>query len=605
MKRIIRKVCMLCCAASLITMISSCQDWLDMPSKSAYDSTSIFTSVDRAEMATKGAYSGLWVLLWNYYVNYGTDEMQSSEGLSGSKNCVGNYVYTTGNVPGSEFNSVYTGIAKANNCIKQIPLMDAFENGTATEKARLRQYLGECLAIRAIHYWNLIRYWGDVPYITLPQEDYDSFYSSRTSRDVIYDGIIADMQKAIEYLPWYSESGYSTPERITKNAAYGFLARISLYAAGYSLRWDLNTYDASTCKMAKRDDANRVKQLYQIASDACQAVITKGENTLNPSFEAQFRTYAEGKYYPQESMFEYAQYGSQMNSLRAGYSYGMRIISGALYGKCESLVYYQPTLYYSFADGDSRRDVSCPNYEIAADGKRTMTTLANRKSIGKWRVNWRSTAAGTTSAMYQNINFALLRYSDVLLMYAEAQNELNGKPTASGIAAYETVRKRAFGNNSIGTTPTDYDGFFKAIVNERKYELAFEGTRRTDLIRWNLLGQVVNETKTELTKMYNRQAPYQNLPEWVAYPNEYSKTWQDPSVTLKDFIEVKPSETATFKCPAGYTLLKDYITGLKPSDNFVANFARGYEANNVELFPIAQSIMDVNKGLAGQQHPKY
>ncbi len=605
MKKIIKKVYMLFCSVALITSIISCQDWLDMPSKSSYDSTSVFVSVDRAEMATKGAYEGMWVMLWNYYVNFGTDEMQSAESLSGSKNCVGNYVYTTGLVPGSEFNGVYTGIAKANNCIKNIPLMAEFENGAATEKAKLRQYVGECLVIRAIHYWNLIRYWGDVPYITLPQEDYDTFYSSRTSRDVIYDGIIADMQKAIEYLPWYDESGYTTPERISKNAAYGFLARISLYAAGYSLRWDMNTYDASTCKMAKRDDPARVKELYQIASDACKAVIDKGENSLNPSYEAQFRTYSEGTYYPKESMFEYAQYGSQMNTLRAGYALGMRCISGSLYGKCESVAYYQPTLYYSFANGDSRRDITCPNYEIAADGKRTMTSLSSRRSIGKWRVNWRTVAAGTSSATYQNINIALLRYSDILLMFAEAQNELNNGPTTEGIAAYEAVRKRAFGNNSIGQTPTDYEGFFKAIVNERKYELAFEAMRRTDLIRWNLLGEVVNQTKAELTKMYNREAPYQNLPEWVAYPNEYSKTWKDPSVTLNNLIEVKPSETATFVCPAGYTILKDYLTGLKPTDNFVSNFARGYVENNVELFPFAQIVMDVNKGLAGQQHPKY
>ena len=74
----------------------------------------------------------------------------------------------------------------------------------------------------------------------------------------------------------------ATPERFTKNSAYGILARVALYAAGYSLRWDLNTvpYTQSSLKIAQRSDAARIKELYQIAADACKAVITKGENKL-------------------------------------------------------------------------------------------------------------------------------------------------------------------------------------------------------------------------------------------------------------------------------------------------------------------------------------
>ena len=72
-----------------------------------------------------------------------------------------------------------------------------------------------------------------------------------------------DLQDAIELLPWKSEGMVSTPERFTKNSAYGILARVALYAAGYSLRWDLNTvpYDAATVRIAQRDDQNRIKEL--------------------------------------------------------------------------------------------------------------------------------------------------------------------------------------------------------------------------------------------------------------------------------------------------------------------------------------------------------
>jgi starch-binding outer membrane protein, SusD/RagB family len=617
MKMITKKIYYLAIAFTLAISISSCSDWLDIPSTTSYDSENVFTSVGRADLATLGTYNGLWNLLWNYYPTYGTDEAQSSEGITGSKNCVANYVYSTSNVPTSEFSSAYQCISKANICIKKIPLMSAYSNGTELEKTQLKKMVAECKVIRAVHYLNLIRYWGDVPYITLPQEDYATFYSSRVSRDTIYDGIIADVQSAVKDLPWYSAAG-TTNERFTKNSAYGMLARIAMYAAGYSLRWDLTTYDESTCKMAKRSDTKRITELYKIASDACQSIIDHGENSLNPSFESLFRTYSAGTYYPSESLFEYAQYGSTAGTVRAGYSFGIKCDVSSMYGKAEPLSYYLPTLYYAYNFNDTRRDVTCPNYDISSNNTRTMTPLWNRKGMGKWRLNW-TTSKSTFGAMYYNINLVLLRYSDVLLMYAEAQNELNNGPTDKAKLAYEQVRLRAFGNDAskIGTTPTSYSDFFKAIVEERKLELAFEGWRRTDLIRWNLLGDKIAETKANLIKLAKRQAPYDKVPEWVAYRTLTATSWQDPNVTLTDIIEVPASGTATYKAPAGYTLLKDYIsssnwqttgasvTGLSEGGSFIANYARGYEPNKVELLPISQSIIDVNIGLAGQQHPKY
>jgi starch-binding outer membrane protein, SusD/RagB family len=613
MNSIFKKTGVASMIALLLAGSTSCEDYLNMPSTSTAATSSVFTTVALADMTTLGSYVGLYTLNNMYYPTYGTDEDQSSEGTSGSKNCVGNYVYTTANVPSSEFNAHYTCIGKCNNCIKYIPLMSEWTSGTDEEKATLRQLVGENLAIRAMHYLDLIRYWGDVPYITLPQEDLESMYSSRTSRDTIYDGIIADLQQAVEYLPWYSASG-NTCERFNKNSAYGILARTALYAAGYSLRWDLTTYAESSLQMAKRSDTDRITALYQIASDACEAVINQGENSLCSSFETLFRTYAEGTYYPEESMLEYAQYGTQNSTLRAGYTYGLRCNISSMFGKAEPLVYTQPTLYYDYSDGDTRRDVTLPNYEINASNQRIFDALGTQKGMGKWRITWKTSKA--TSAMYQDINVAILRYSDVLLMYAEAQNELNNGPTTAAIKAYEQVRTRAFGSASkIGTTPTGHDDFFTAIVKERKLELAFEGWRRTDLIRWNLLASTILETKNNLYKLANRTAPYDVLPVYIAYPTEYATSFQDTSVTLNVVRVGDTGDTTGYHLPAKYTVIK-YI-GYKATDAFVYNFARGLVSgssptdftvigsNNVELFPIAQTVMDVNTGLTGQQHPAY
>ena len=83
----------------------------------------------------------------------------------------------------------------------------------------------------------------------------------------------------------------------------------------------------------------------------------------------------------------------------------------------------------------------------------------------------------------------MLRYSDVLLMHAEALNELNNGPTADAISAFRAVRLRAFRNDAskVGAIPTDYDGFREAIIKERKLELSNESLRKTDLTRWGIL----------------------------------------------------------------------------------------------------------------------
>ena len=88
-------------------------------------------------------------------------------------------------------------------------------------------------------------------------------------------------------------------------------------------------------------------------------------------------------------------------------------------------------------------------------------------------------------------------------MYAEADNEINKGASAADVAAFNQVRTRGYGGNAslIGTTPTDYTGFFNAIVRERSLEFGGEGIRKYDLIRWNLLGSRLADAKTNLTNL--------------------------------------------------------------------------------------------------------
>ena len=608
---------------------TSCSDFLDLKSKSKTDSQSVFSSIDKAQMAVIACYTGVWMQDAWYKAQCGTDEIWSTENSSNSKNQAANYVLNDSSCPAGIYTTSYSSIERCNSCLKGLNGMTL----TGSDETKRQIYIGECLAVRAACFLNLIRYFGDVPYPTIPVLDMSTFSSSRVDRDSIYDGIIADLQKAVKVLPWYSEGVFSTPERISKNAAYGLLARTALYAAGYSLRWDLKTYDKSTLQMRRSLDESRVKNLYTIADQACKAVIDKGENSLLPKFEDVFRAINEGGVYnPKEVMFEIAEYGTTTND-RIGYTNGLCIhASNPVYGKTLPLQLIQPTFYLSFDANDTRRDVTVGNYSIDNVGN-DIAVSYGALNQGKWRCNWK--AGVRTSTSMTDVNWPILRYSDVLLMYAEAENYLNNGPTASAISAYEQVRLRAFGGDKtkIGTTPTTYDAFFKAIVKERSFELATEGWRRTDLIRWNLLDETLTATKVNTQKLAKREAPYDNIMTYRAYKQNTSTAWKDPLVALTfvDFNHQPTSEelsalatqyggtwtwTNMFTTPniAGKTNSgiagQSKIIGYKENNNvmpvWITELFRGYVKNQTELFTLSTTaIIDINPGLAGQQLPAY
>ena len=159
------------------------------------------------------------------------------------------------------------------------------------------------------------------------------------------------------------------------------------------------------------------------------------------SYEEVFRDLAT-KEYNKETMLEYGWYGANSSDVRTGYVNGIPTNgSGGTFGKGGAQMIAMPTLYFEYADGDQRRDVSVCNYGIYTDGKYQMNTYIGA-GVGKYRINWCKDRG--TSDSRRDINFPLLRYSDVLLMYAEALNELNGYATPDAVDALEKVRLRAF-----------------------------------------------------------------------------------------------------------------------------------------------------------------
>ena len=202
----------------------------------------------------------------------------------------------------------------------------------------------------------------------------------------------------------------------------------------------------------------------------------------------------------------------------------------------------------------------------------------------------------------------MMRYADVILMYAEAENELNG-PTASAKEALSMIRSRAFSEDIWDKKVTQYvdsvgsskEDFFNAIVDERYWEFGGEFLRKWDLIRWNLLGQKLDEMKENYTKILYEDPKYADVPNYIFWKrNEDGET-----------IDIlNPDYRINEESIAGYNRDR-WMSGNSSSrkettiNDYVPVFANGYDASvNNHLYPIAGTIISNSNGsLSNDQMP--
>jgi starch-binding outer membrane protein, SusD/RagB family len=560
----------------------SCKKYLNIEPVSSFGTDYIFSNVPNATNAVLGAYACLggdqgYGIRVSMYYPYDNDEMMGQGGAAGDneRRDIARFAVKPSNTQlAAPFNQMYRGIERANICIYNIPKMDMYNNGTEDQKKQLRRLYGEAITLRAQFYLELIRNWGDVPAQFLPSSFETDLFKAKTNRDSIYNVLLEDLANAAPLVPWRSEAG-GTNERITQGAVRALRARIALFAGGYSLRREGNT-------MARRND---YKDYYQVARDECNTIINQNsEHKLNPSFRAVWKDFIGAhKMEPNgEIIWEVGMAGgsSGFGDSKLGYYNGPRYNNTG-----NSALTILPTLFYSYDSMDTRRDVTCVPYDIQVGFTLQGRALQNMVD-GKFRRDWNPVT--TSAAQYFGTNWPLFRYSDVLLMFAEADNELNNGPSAGAIAAYEQVRLRAFGGNAalIGTTPVDYAGFFEAIMKERQLELAGEGIRKYDLIRWNRLGQNIAAVKAELVKMAARQPPYDQYP-----ISMYFKTGQ----TTVEWGNSLYKPTPAGATPTGYTALNWVGTGI--TNTIVNVLGSNFTPNKSELLPLPQASIDANPKL--------
>lgn len=549
--------------------INSCSDdFLDQPAYNSSNTESVFENIETADAFVQGLYRGLVPTEMFYQLGAGDTVTHSAEdgSTNNSKYNICNYQYDayTPNTVTGIYAAMYAVIERANIAISRLPTMPASPKRDAL--------LAEAKAIRAFCYHNLIRVYGDVPAIWIPLEDADpndqnTLYPKRSPRDGIYDRIIADIQESVSSLP----ASNGTPERLNKQSANALLARIALYAAGYSLRWDLNTGLAGT--MSRRADNNRVQQLYQIADAAAASVINAGTNSLvqaqggKSGFEALWFNFDRRNFAAvnQEMLWHIAEYGPNTNSAFGVYAHpGSR---GGTYGSRKALQFILPTYYLSFNQADKRRDVACTSYSIyflktgaASDTWVDVGTTYSCIMPGKFRISW---CVEPQAADARNLNIPIIRYADVLLMYAETQNYLNGGPTAAGIAALQQVRNRA----GIGSlpVPSGQQAFQDALVQERKWEFSDEFMLRTDLIRMNRIASEINATKQAMKNLSDRTGQFASTPVYRLYKfHKNAQVYGDPFLAVTYIDLTNPAEIAAVQAvPTNSSGYAAYQTTLK------------------------------------------
>lgn len=570
---------------SLGTSMTSCSDWLEMEAYTSDDIETTFSDEVRADKFVQGCYRGLIHDEMYYQLGMGETVMHSCEdgSTNNSKYMMCNYKFDA-LIPATVttiYKEQYRIIEATNIAISNLSKMP--------ETEKRNQLLGEAICIRAFCYLNLIRIYGDVPAVYTPLEEMDpndenTFYPKRSSRDEIYDKVISEVQSVIDWLPWFEESDYQTPERITKQGAYALLARLALYAGGYSLRWNLETNDPATLKMARRDDATRVKELYQIADNACFQIINHGSNSLVQAhedmsgFQYLWYNHCQRNFAATntEILWETAQYGDVTNSQFTTYAQpGSR---GGKYGSLKAMQFMLPTYYLSFNPKDTRRDVSCTSYSIyflekgsANDTWVDVGTTYSCIMPGKFRLSW---CVAPQSNKQRNLDIPIFRYADVLLMYAETQNYLNNGPTQAAKNALQEVRNRAGVGEEL-TIPNEQEAFDDAIVQERKWEFATEFTLRTDLIRMNRLAKELAKTKQAMKDLSDRKNEYANIPTYRLYKFHIDAQEYGDKFLAVDYIDLTD--------PSEIEVVKNVPTAKEEYDAFQEKILNIVKAHNIEV----------------------
>lgn len=441
------------CIVLLLLAVSCGEDFLTKNQPDTVNTTNFYKTREDAIAAINAAYQPLQrpklhnMRMWTTDIIAGNSEVganpaSASDGIETKDQS--RFTTATDNAGVLDlYRGPAPGILYCNIVLDKVPSIEM-------DDVTKQRILGEAKFLRAYYYFILVRFFGDIPLILAPQAPGDDLRPFRTPQEEVYQQIIKDLTEAIDQLPRREDYNGEDIGRASKGAAAGMLAKVYL-----------------------------TRGEWQKTVDLCNTVETLGYE-LNPAYETNFKPESENSI---ESLFE-VQYLSPVTNFwdDANQSAWTTNFMGPRDSPLTAVGWgwNQPTQEFvdAYETGDLRKDVTL-FYEGGPlfDGKeyKAEMSFVTGYSVRKFVLPKSYVPSGDSGSP---LNWPVLRYADVLLMKAEALNELNR--TSEAEDPLNAVRDRADLDEVHGLSK---DAFREKVLHERRMELAFEGHRWFDLIR--------------------------------------------------------------------------------------------------------------------------
>jgi hypothetical protein len=596
---------------------SSCSDLLEVPSNSLLSDDVVFGNEDSTNQAIGAIYdiigqnnsyrNRLWLQMGvNTDIEYRSG-WSSGAVLSSTKSDDLIALYKTNSTMGDGYSNsdnanpwsrLYQGIERANLAIAGIRKYGSPAAGNA-----MGHFLGEALTMRAFFHYDLIKWWGDVPARFEPVSE-SNIYLGKTDRDEIYNQIITDLQEAASLLQGAGEKYTQSTKRISKDAARGLLARVCLSAAGYSMH-PVGTTDAEI--KISVSDARR-NELYTIARQACRDIITDGKYHLDADFKNIFYEQCQDiETQGREAIWQLPyNYGLRGQMLRyfalpreAEFSTFTKLNNSIAIGGYFKIM---PNFYYDYNANDLRRDITVVPYKVVKNTtlnamEQSLSSGVTGFNLGKWRAEWMKTYISGNDDGTAPI---VLRYADVLLMFAEADLYLNG---TEGAEYFNMVRRRAFGQPLNTVSAYDLPLTLDNIKKERAFEFAGENIRKYDLIRWGELKSAMDVAKQKMIALRDGTGEYADVPNTLYYKYVVNNAVSAGERELVIYgLQRGETDVKTTTDPNGgwtkkeWTNAKTSTNELYLSDGFINSMYLG-DPDKRQLLPIMHQIIIVSNGM--------
>lgn len=496
----------------ILTISASCEGFLEEKPVTSVSKDGVYNSVSSAQAALAGCYASMAGYNYTGFNYFHVLNVSSGMGVSIKANDVN---LTTMNILPSDVNmtNAYNGMYETIRCANDV--IDGMKSSLIEDEAQKNMITGEAHFIRALTYFNLVRMFGKVTLVTEPVTSYSQAQGPREEVSKVYELIVSDLEKAYEILPEPKDRTNGHPH---KYAAQALLAKVYVTLAGND------------------EQSGYWKKAYDAAID----VYNFGGYELVRPYAKLFGSENKNN---KESIFE-IQFSSEVNSGRTtettfpiGHPLMGNIASeGKSWGKT------RPTqrAFDQFDAEDPRREASFVYgsytniFETNANKKNiilypttkkdgTAAKLAYKQGDSEYPA-WKKYYDGAMTASATNANFVFFRYADLLLLLAEAANEIDS-PEAAGYLNQVLDRARdADGNGSISQEevyPLAYEGSTKEELRERIFrERLKELTGECD--EWftirrrgeDCLRKIMQEHNDCVTEWYNAQN-IKTLPKYV------------------------------------------------------------------------------------------